>query len=66
LGHILNNTLTLLLVYASNKGLIEMDIQSTDAVSYPGAIAGILVLILGFLYFKKANRVTNEKLDQSV
>jgi hypothetical protein len=25
-----------------------------------------LVLILGFLYFKKVNRVTNEKLDQSV
>jgi hypothetical protein len=43
-----------------------MDIESTDAVSYPGALAGILVLTLGFLYFKKANRVTNEKLDQSV
>ncbi|MEY3644355.1 MAG: hypothetical protein RLZZ207_1050 [Bacteroidota bacterium] len=66
LGHILNNTLTLLLVYASNEGLIEMDIQSTDAVSYPGALAGILVLILGFLYFKKANGVKDEKLDQSI
>jgi membrane protease YdiL (CAAX protease family) len=66
LGHILNNTFTLLLVYASNEGLIELDVQSTDTVSYPGAFAGILVLILGFLYFKKVNRVTNEKLDQSV
>ena len=66
LGHILNNTLTLLLVYASNEGLIGIDIQSTNAVSYPGALAGILVLILGFLYFKKANRVKDEKLDQSV
>jgi len=66
LGHILNNALTLLLVYASNEGLIEMDIQSTDAVSYPGALAGILVLILGFLYFKKANGVKDEKLDQSI
>ena len=66
LGHILNNTLTLLLVYASNEGLIEMDIQSTDAVSYPGALAGILVLILGFLYFKKVNRMRDEKLDEGV
>jgi len=66
LGHILNNTFTLLLVYASNEGLIDLDVQSTDTVSYPGAVVGILVLILGFLYFKKAKRLTNEKLDQSV
>ncbi len=66
LGHILNNTFTLLLVYASNEGLIELDVQSTDTVSYPGALIGFLVLILGFLYFKKVNRVADEKLDQSV
>jgi len=66
LGHILNNTFTLLLVYASNEGLIELDVQSTDTVSYPGALVGFLVLILGFLYFKKVNRVVDEKLDQSV
>ena len=66
LGHILNNTFTLLLVYASNEGLIDLDVQSTDTVSYPGAVVGILVLILGFLYFKKVNRVPNEKLDESV
>jgi hypothetical protein len=29
-------------------------------------VVGILVLILGFLYFKKAKRLMNEKLDQSV
>jgi uncharacterized protein len=66
LGHILNNSFTLLLVYASNEGLIELDVQALDTVSYPGAGAGFLVLILGFLYFKKVNRVTNEKLDQGV
>jgi membrane protease YdiL (CAAX protease family) len=66
LGHILNNTFTLLLVYASNEGLIDLDVQSTDTVSYPGAVVGILVLILGFLYFKKGNRAPNEKLDESV
>jgi membrane protease YdiL (CAAX protease family) len=66
LGHILNNTFTLLLVYASNEGLIELDVQSTDTVSYPGALVGFLVLILGFLYFKKVNRGKDEKLDQGV
>ncbi len=66
LGHILNNALTLLLVYGANKGFIDLDVQATDTVSYPGAIVGFLVLILGFLYFKKVNRGKDEKLDQSV
>ena len=65
-GHILNNSLTLLLVYFVNQGLLEIDLQSTEVVSYPAALGGFLVLILGFLYFKKANRVKDEKLDQSV
>jgi membrane protease YdiL (CAAX protease family) len=65
-GHTLNNALTLLLVYFANQGLIEIDIQSTDAFSYPAALVGFLVLILGFLYFKKVNRTTDEKLDEGV
>lgn len=66
LGHFLNNALTLLLVYAANQGLIALDVQSTDTVSYPGALLGFLVLTLGFLYFKKVNRGKDEKLDQGV
>ncbi len=66
LGHILNNALTLLLVYGANQGFIDLDVQATDTVSYPGALVGFLVLILGFLYFKKVNRGKDEKLDQSV
>ena len=66
LGHILNNALTLLLVYGSNQGFIDLDVQATDSVSYPAALVGFLVLILGFLYFKKVNRGKDEKLDQSV
>lgn len=66
LGHILNNALTLLLVYAANQGVIALDVQSTDTVSYPGALLGFLVLTLGFLYFKKVNRGKDEKLDQGV
>lgn len=66
LGHILNNALTLLMVYGSNQGFIDLDVQATDTVSYPAALVGFLVLILGFLYFKKVNRGKDEKLDQSV
>jgi len=55
-----------LLVYAANQGIFHLDVQATDTVSYPGAGIGLLVLILGFLYFKKVNRVPNEKLDESV
>ena len=66
LGHILNKALTLLLVYSANQGFSDLDVQATDTVSYPGAIVGFLVLILGFLYFKKVNRGKDEKLDQGV
>lgn len=66
LGHILNNALTLLLVYGSNQGFFDLDVQATDTVSYPAALVGFLVLILGFLYFRKVNRGKDEKLDQSV
>ena len=63
LGHFFNNTLTLLMVYLSNQGQIEFDLESTDTVSYPAALGGLLVLILGFLYFKKSNMATHGKLD---
>ena len=65
-GHILNNSLTLILVYFANQGLLEFDIQSTTPVSYPAALGGLLVLILGFLYFKKVNQARDEKLDEGV
>jgi membrane protease YdiL (CAAX protease family) len=65
-GHIGNNTLTLLLVYFANQGLLEFDIESTESVSYTAALGGLLVLILGFLYFKKVNRGRDEKLDEGV
>jgi membrane protease YdiL (CAAX protease family) len=66
LGHILNNALTLLMVYGSNQGFFDLDVQATDTVSYPAALVGFLVLMLGFLYFKKVNQGEDEKLDESV
>lgn len=66
LAHIVNNSFTVLLVYFSNQGLIEFDLESTDTVSYPAALFGLLLLIVGFLYFKKVNQPTNGQLDQSV
>ena len=60
LAHILNNSLTLLAVYLSNQGHLSIDMESTDTVSTPAALGGFLVLSLGFLYFKKVNRVKDE------
>lgn len=60
LAHILNNSLTLLAVYLSNQGHLSIDMESTDTVSIPAALGGFLVLSLGFLYFKKVNRVKDE------
>ncbi|WP_332913637.1 CPBP family intramembrane glutamic endopeptidase [Algoriphagus boritolerans] len=53
LAHIFNNGLTVIVIYLSNQGIIDFDLESTDTVSYPAAILGLLVLIVGFFYFKK-------------
>ncbi|MCE7056925.1 CPBP family intramembrane metalloprotease [Algoriphagus sp. AGSA1] len=65
LAHIFNNTFTVLLIYASNQGWIDFDFESTDTVSYPAALTGLLVLMAGIFYFKKINK-PNGKLEQSI
>lgn len=66
IAHIFNNSLTVVIVYLSNQGFFDFDLESTDSVSYPAAIAGFLVLILGFLYFKKVNTLEDGKLDKGL
>ena len=60
LAHIVNNSFTVLMVYASNEGMIDFDLESTDTVSYPAAIIGLLVLMAGIFYFKKINKPNGE------
>jgi hypothetical protein len=50
----------------SNQGLIDFDIESSDTVSYPAAILGLLVLMVGFFYFKKINQPKDGELDQGI
>lgn len=64
-GHILNNSFTVLLVYMANQGWVDFDIESTDRISYPAAILGLLVLVAGIIYFKKINK-PNGELDQGI
>jgi hypothetical protein len=64
-AHILNNSITVILVYLVNQELIDIDLESTDAVSYPAAILGLLSLLAGIYYFKKINR-PNGELDKSI
>lgn len=66
LAHILNNTVTVLMVYLSNNGYFEFDLESTDSVSYPAGLLGILVLVIGFLYFRKMNLSGNGELGQGL
>jgi membrane protease YdiL (CAAX protease family) len=65
LAHMANNTITVLMVYASNQGMIDFDMESTDTVSYPAAGIGLLVLMAGIFYFKKINK-PNGELEQSI
>lgn len=65
LAHILNNSITIIMVYMANEGIIEFDMESTDTVSYPAAMIGLLGLLAGIYYFKKINR-PNGELDKSI
>jgi uncharacterized protein len=52
IGHILNNTFTVVLVYLNKLGKIEFNIDETDQVSIPLALIGLLILVVGFRVFK--------------
>lgn len=66
LAHIFNNSLTVIVVYMANQGMVDFDLESTDTVSYPAAILGLLVLMVGFFYFKKINQPKDAELDQGI
>lgn len=66
LAHIFNNALTVIVIYMANEGIIDFDLESTDTVSYPAAILGLLVLMVGFFYFKKINQPKDAELDQGI
>ncbi|MCS4433710.1 CPBP family intramembrane glutamic endopeptidase [Aquiflexum gelatinilyticum] len=51
-GHILNNTFTVVLVYLNKLGQVEFNIEETDQVSLPIAILGLVILVVGFKVFK--------------
>ncbi|MCH6199665.1 CPBP family intramembrane metalloprotease [Aquiflexum sp. LQ15W] len=53
IGHILNNTFTVILVYLDKLGKIEFNIDETDQVSIPIALVGLLILLVGFRVFKE-------------
>ncbi len=65
-AHIFNNGLTIIMIYLGNEGMVDFEMESTEAVSYPAALTGLLVLIVGFFYFKKINSGNDAELDQSV
>lgn len=65
IAHILNNSITVILVYLANQKVIDFDMESTEAVSYPIALLGLLGLLGGIYYFKKINR-PNGELDKSI
>ena len=63
LAHIFNNSFTVIMVYLSNQGAIDFDLESTDDVSYVASIAGLLVLLAGIYYLKKMKIPEHGQLD---
>lgn len=63
LAHIFNNSFTVIMVYMSNQGLIDFDLESTDDVSYTASLLGLLVLLVGIYYLKKMKIPKDGQLD---
>ncbi|WP_304516596.1 CPBP family intramembrane glutamic endopeptidase [Cecembia rubra] len=64
IAHILNNSLTVTLVYLGKLGIIEFDIEKTDQVSWPFAMLGLVLLLIAMKAFKDSNK--NFKLDDEL
>jgi membrane protease YdiL (CAAX protease family) len=56
IGHILNNTFTVVLVYLNKLGQIDFNIEETDQVSLPLAIVGLIILVIGLRVFKQQSQ----------
>ncbi len=56
IAHILNNTFTVLLVYLGKLGKIDFDIEQTDTVSWPIALGGLIVLLIGMKLFREKSK----------
>ncbi|EKB50140.1 CPBP family intramembrane glutamic endopeptidase [Cecembia lonarensis] len=68
IAHILNNSLTITLVYLGKLDVIDFDIEQTDQVSWPVAIIGLLLLLISLKYFKDKHsyNLSDEKLAEGV
>ena len=68
IAHILNNSLTLTLVYLGKLGMIEFDIEQTNQVSWPYALLGLILLLISLRHFKRQHNYTvkNEKLAEGL
>ena len=65
IAHILNNTVTVILVYMNKLGKVNFNIEETDEVSIPLALLGLLILLIGLRIFKEKNKtqIINGELD---
>lgn len=65
MAHILNNTVTVILVYMNKLGKVDFNIEETEEVSIPLALLGLLLLLIGLRIFKEKNKtqIRNGELD---
>jgi membrane protease YdiL (CAAX protease family) len=68
IAHILNNSLTVVLVYLDKLGMIEFEIEKTDQVSWPIALLGLVFLLISLKFFKEKHSYFDghEKLEESI
>jgi len=68
IAHILNNSLTVTLVYLGKLGVIEFDIEKTDQVPWTYALLGLGLLVISLKYFKERHNYTvkHEELEEGL
>ncbi|MDN3668849.1 CPBP family intramembrane metalloprotease [Echinicola jeungdonensis] len=68
LAHILNNSLTVIMIYANKLGMVEFDIENTDNFSWLSILFGLALFILCFKVFIEQTRkeTYNEKMAKGI
>ncbi len=68
IGHILNNGITVVLIYLDKLGKLDFDMEDTEQVDWPYALLGLVLLVAAFKIFRDKHRKIDrhEELEKGI
>lgn len=66
-AHFYNNAISLILLYVHQQGIIDFDVESSDALPYSYLMAFSIIFIVSIIMFRKnLTRNSDERLERSI